>query len=65
MHGIMSARQPVYIMQPQPQRNDGSIFTGLGGFVLSVLGGLLLGQFGGGLGGASTVSDRKMGERRD
>ena len=51
MHGIMSARQPVYIMQPQPQRNDGSIFNGLGGFVLSVLAGLLLGQFGGGLGG--------------
>ena len=38
--------QPVYFMPPQPQQNDGSIFNGLGGFVLSALAGLLLGQFG-------------------
>ena len=37
--------QPVYIMQPQ-QQNDGSIFNGLGGIVLSTLAGLLLGQLG-------------------
>jgi len=36
--------QPVYIMQPQ--QNDGSIFNGLGGIVLSTLAGLLLGQLG-------------------
>ena len=38
--------QPVYIMQPQPQQNDASIFNGLGGIVLSTLAGLLLGQLG-------------------
>ena len=42
--------QPVYIMQPQPQQNDSSIFDGLGGIVLSALAGLVLGQFGGGIG---------------
>ena len=42
--------QPVYIMQPQPQQNDSSIFDGLGGIFLSALAGLLLGQFGGGIG---------------
>ena len=38
--------QPVYIMQPQPQQNDASIFNGLGEIVLSTLAGLLLGQLG-------------------
>ena len=38
--------QPVYFMPPQPQQNDGSIFNGLGGFVLSAIAGLLLGQLG-------------------
>ena len=42
--------QPVYIMQPQPQQNDSSIFDGLGNIALSVLAGLVLGQIGGGIG---------------